>query len=65
MQECRICGSQRTRNVIDLGEMPLANRLKSAADEPERRFPLAVDFCHDCGNLQLTHCVDASDLYDE
>lgn len=65
MNECRICGSQKTRNVIDLGDMPLANRLKDAPDSPEKRFPLAVDFCHDCGNLQLTHCVEASDLYDD
>lgn len=65
MTECRICGSRRIRNAIDLGDMPLANKLRSAPDAPEKRFPLAVDFCHDCGNLQLTHCVDASDLYDD
>ena len=61
---CRICRGE-TRIVLDLGEMPLANRLKPAADSPEKRFPLAVAFCHDCGNLQLTHCVDAADLYDD
>lgn len=45
--------------------MPLANRLKPAPDAPEARFPLAVEFCRDCGNLQLTHCVAATDLYDD
>ena len=61
---CRICRGQ-TRTVLDLGPMPLANRLKPAPDAPEKRFPLAVEFCRDCGNLQLTHCVAAQDLYDD
>jgi hypothetical protein len=65
MGQCRICRSASVRTVVDLGEMPLANRLKAAPEAPERRFPLAVEFCHDCGNLQLTHCVAASDLYDD
>ena len=61
---CRICRGQ-TRTVLDLGPMPLANRLKPAPDAPEKRFPLAVEFCRDCGNLQLTHCVAPQDLYDD
>ncbi len=65
MGQCRICQSNDTRGVVDLGDMPLANRLKPAADTPEKRFPLAVEFCRDCGNLQLTYCVDAADLYDD
>ena len=65
MTQCRICGSAAVRSVIDLGDMPLANRLKNAPDAPEKRFPLAVEFCRSCGNLQLTHCVDAGDLYDD
>ena len=65
MSQCRICDSVNVRSVIDLGDMPLANRLKSAPDTPEKRFPLEVEFCRACGNLQLTHCVEASDLYDD
>lgn len=65
MSQCRICDAANVRSVIDLGKMPLANRLKPTPDTPEKRFPLAVEFCHDCGNLQLTHCVDAADLYDD
>lgn len=61
---CRICRGE-TRTVLDLGLMPLANKLKPAADTPEKRFPLNVEFCADCGNLQLGYCVDATDLYDD
>jgi SAM-dependent methyltransferase len=65
MGQCRLCDSSDTRSVIDLGVMPLANRLKPAADAAEKRFPLEIEFCRACGNLQLTHCVEASDLYDD
>ncbi len=61
---CRICEAG-TRTVLDLGDMPLANKLKTAADAIEKRFPLALEFCAACGNLQLGHCVEASDLYDD
>lgn len=61
---CRICNGS-TRAVLDLGAMPLANRLcgDSAANEP--RFPLTLEHCARCGNLQLSHCVPADQLYDD
>ena len=65
MSQCRICDSLNVRSVIDLGDLPLANRLKPATDTPEKRFPLEVEFCRDCGNIQLTHCVAASELFDD
>ena len=65
MGDCRICGSSQTRGVIDFGNMPLANRLKDNPDAEERRFPLAVEFCRDCCNLQLAHFMDPADLYDD
>ena len=61
---CRICQGE-TRTVLDLGDMPLANKLKPAPDTPEKRFPLAVEFCAGCGNLQLSYCVADADLYDD
>jgi SAM-dependent methyltransferase len=64
MSSCRICDAT-TRTVLDLGDMPLANKLKTAPEAPEKRFPLALEFCAACGNLQLGHCVEASDLYDD
>ena len=64
MGSCRICDAG-TRTVLDLGDMPLANKLKTAPDAIEKRFPLALEFCAACGNLQLGHCVEASDLYDD
>lgn len=61
---CRLCGAT-TRSVIDLGDMPLANKLRPTPETPERRYPLALHYCDTCGNLQLDHCVEEAELYDE
>lgn len=60
---CRICGAG-TETVLDLGSMPPANRLKAKPDSPETPYPLVLEFCKTCWNLQLGHCVDESELYD-
>jgi SAM-dependent methyltransferase len=59
---CRICGAP-TELVLDLGEMPPANRLKASPDESERSYPLIMEHCRECSNLQLQYCVDARELY--
>lgn len=61
---CRICRSP-ARTILDLGRMPLANRLRERLDQDEPKFPLALEFCAECGNIQLGYCVETSLLYDE
>jgi SAM-dependent methyltransferase len=60
---CRICGAP-TRTVLDLGEMPPANRLP-AGGESETAYRLDLEFCDACANLQLGTCVEESELYDD
>jgi SAM-dependent methyltransferase len=59
---CRICGAPM-ECVLDLGQMPLANRLKEAPDQSEKSYPLIMEYCTECSNLQLQYCVDSSELY--
>ena len=59
---CRICGAN-TDTVLDLGTMPPANRLKESREEEERRYPLVLEKCASCLNLQLRDCVDEGELY--
>ena len=61
---CRLCGAS-TRTVINLGDMPLANKLRLTPDTPEKRYPLWLQYCDRCGNLQLGYCVEEAELYDE
>jgi SAM-dependent methyltransferase len=63
--ECRSCGSDKLQVFLDLGEMPLADRMltPSQLTEPEPAFPLQVAFCHDCSLVQITETVDPEILF--
>lgn len=56
---CRLCKAKNLKRVLDLGESPLPNALlkKSQLTKPEPIFPLKVNFCTNCGQLQLSHVV--------
>lgn len=64
---CRICDHGELRAVFDIGAMPLANRLLTKkqldAREPEPKYPLALNLCGNCGNVQLSHVVPPEVLY--
>lgn len=60
---CRICRAE-TRPIMSFGAMPPANRLKSTPDESENEYPLDLEFCPKCRNVQLAYCVPAAELYD-
>jgi SAM-dependent methyltransferase len=59
---CRICGAG-VEPLLDLGIMPPANRLKRAPEESDAEFPLVLEFCGACRNLQLRDCLDEEMLY--
>jgi SAM-dependent methyltransferase len=59
---CRICGAG-TDEVLDLGRSPPANSLLSTPEQSLRAFPLVLERCRTCGNVQLRDCLSAADLY--
>ena len=59
---CRICSAD-TREVLDLGASPPANRLKVSPSEPEDSYPLVLEWCETCGNVQLRDTLPAEVLY--
>lgn len=59
---CRICTAP-TREVLDLGESPPANWLKSSADQVQESYPLVLEWCETCGNVQLRDTLAADVLY--
>jgi SAM-dependent methyltransferase len=63
--QCRCCQGSRFAQILDLGLMPVADRLVSvtASDEPESKYPLAVLLCEECGLVQLTHAVPPDELF--
>jgi SAM-dependent methyltransferase len=62
LMACRICKAQ-TRRILDLGESPPANALSDVPTVGQASFPLVLEGCVVCGNLQLHDCVDAQLLY--
>lgn len=60
---CIACGSSDLRFVFDLGWQPLANSYKLRADDPELKFPLAINSCNECRHVQLTHQVNPNLLF--
>lgn len=64
---CRICKNKNLIKTISLGVTPLANTFlkKEHLDAPEPFFPLEVNFCNRCGQLQLAHVVSPDLLFKE
>src|SRR3989344_6997519 len=59
LKHCRLCKSKKLKLVIDLGASPHPNTLltKSHLKGKEPIFPLKVNFCLSCGQVQLSHVV--------
>lgn len=62
---CRLCKSRTLETVLDFGKTPPANSFlkKTQLHDKEDLYPLAVNFCHNCGQLQLTHVVSPEILF--
>lgn len=62
---CRACGSDRLHRFLDLGEVPLGDRLLGSEWDcrAEPRFDLIVALCEDCALVQITETVRPQVLY--
>ena len=62
---CRSCGESNLLDILDLGDMPLADRLldKTSLEAPEPHFPLNLAFCPDCSLVQITYTVAPEELF--
>lgn len=54
---CGTCGDSRLRELLDLGDQPLAER------ETGMRYPLALLECAGCGLVQLSYEVDRAEVF--
>ena len=61
---CLACGGHNLTLMLDLNDQPLANAFKEEPGDKEPYFPLAVNMCHDCHHLQLTHAVNPKLIYE-
>ncbi len=63
IQACRVCGSRNIKEILDLGEQPLANSLISSPGEKERFYPLSLSRCPECSLIQLNHTAEPGELF--
>src|SRR5260370_37011067 len=62
---CRSCGDDDVRIILDLGSQPIANALllEEELARQEARYPLMLAFCPVCALLQVTETIPADVLY--
>ena len=61
---CRLCNSKNLKKVFDLGRTPLANSyLKIEISKKLKKYPLKLNYCNNCGHLQLTHSIKPSKMF--
>ena len=63
--DCRTCGKSNLSFIHSFGLSPLANNLLEHPNEKSISYPLELNFCTDCSNVQLNTVVDAEILFDE
>ena len=57
---CRLCQCN-TSKILDFGNQPLANDFQR--EIVKDKYPLSIDYCNNCGLLQLTNFVDYNRLF--
>lgn len=63
LDRCLVCGNDDLRELINLGDMPLANNLKDSAQSEDIKYPLIVNECPICTHKQLSIAVDPKILF--
>lgn len=63
VENCRVCHSDKLREVISLGEQPLANSLTYLPVADAMTAPLELIQCHSCRTVQLGVDVDANLMF--
>jgi methylation protein EvaC len=65
VKNCRVCGSVHLKECLNLGDMPLAGGFLQSAENiaNEKRYPLPIHVCDDCGLVQILDPVDPDVLF--
>ncbi len=66
ISNCRVCGSGKLEDVIDLGIQPWGNDMVTKDDVgQEKKYPLVCCFCEDCSTLQVRYTVPKEIMYSD
>ena len=62
LDSCLCCNSDELKEVLNLGDQPLANNYHHKNEELDR-FPLRLNLCQKCYHLQLSVAVDPNLMF--
>ena len=51
--------------LLDMGSLPLANRLENSGSPSEKAYPLVIYYCHNCALIQLADLVPRNEMFTE
>ena len=60
---CRVCGTFRLIESIDLGDMPIAHKLLRSPEDEESSYHLVIHYCQNCGLIQICNPITPDLLY--
>ena len=63
--DCRVCNSRNLILIHSFGLSPLANNLVENKKNKATTYPLELNYCKDCNNIQLNVVVDPTILFDK
>ena len=65
IETCRVCEEAKLKVFLDLGKLPVADRLLTGQQlsETEPIYPLKVAFCPNCSLVQILETVDPEELF--
>ena len=64
LNHCRICFSKRLVNYLDLGKQPFSNSFLNYKNiKREKKFPLMVILCKNCGLSQLSIIPNTKSIF--
>ena len=61
--DCRCCGDKNLKRVLSLGFQPLANNLIKSKNTKYEKYPLELNFCSSCYNIQLSVSVNPKKMF--
>ncbi len=63
IKKCRICESTELETVLSLGDQFLTGVFPKSVKEEITKGPLDLEWCHECGLLQLKHSYSLDEMY--
>ena len=65
IKNCCLCGSDHLELVMKLPPSPVADHYVTAEGlhEEQLTFPLDLELCQSCGQVQLSHVVNPDNIY--